>query len=899
MSSFRPAVLLPVILGLLIASTVLAQETTGNIEGRVLDDGGAPVGFANVVVSGPHLIGSRGAVSTEDGFFHLPEIPPGTYTVTVSHVAYQALTLADVVVYLGRTTTLTPAVKAAIHEVEPIVVTGRSPFLDFSKAETANNLTSDVLAQLPTPRDYRAVVSYVPQANTSYLGDNTNVAGSTGSENQYFIEGVNVTDPFLASSGMRLPQNFVREVQVKQGGYEAEYGKATGGIINVITHSGSNDFTGQVFGFLTNNNVASDSRRGLGDFKQQDFARYDLGTSLGGAIIRDKLWYFAAYNPTFERENLQIPGLDFYEDRVLSHLFAGKLTWSIDPNTKVDATVFGDPTHRDKVGGSILNEPLATELNPDPMLSDLTTGSIAANVSARRLFGERAILAGSVSRVETSNEQHPATEVGRTAVNYRDLTTSTGSGGWPMQFDHHTVRWNGEVSTTVFAGSHEFKLGAAYEDIALNERWILQTPDGGPGQVTKIADGVWTANTLRNEFAISQRLPSAYLQDSWRVTNRLRVNAGVRWDGIYIINPDGEVAQSINDGYQPRVGFMLQVDKSARQKLFGSYGRFYEQIPMIAPSWYFGRYYQKLDYYDADPFPDFTATPITSIVFDNSNFLHDNFDGQYQDEFTLGYERLLGAAWKVGVRGVYRDVGQIIEHTLLPEYLPAVVTVLGNPGKGRLSFLPDPVRTYKALELSLENTFGRKLHMMLSYVLSETRGNYPGLFNTDTGNPHANVSNQLVLPEQISEGLLPNDRPHVFKMYGSYAFDFGLTTGGFFTWQSGTPLSEYGGTVFGPGVYSQLVPRGTAGRTPSIWDASLRLSYDLAPAAGGLGGTRTRLLLDVFHLFGQRKPTYVDQVHYFGGGGADPTTFGPNPNFGRALAYQPPMTARFGIETSF
>jgi len=225
--------------------------------------------------------------------------------------------------------------------------------------------------------------------------------------------------------------------------------------------------------------------------------------------------------------------------------------------------------------------------------------------------------------------------------------------------------------------------------------------------------------------------------------------------------------------------------------------------------------------------------------------------------------------------------------------------LLGNPGKGRMSNLPDPKRIYKALEFSLENTFGRNLHLMLSYVWSETRGNYPGVFNTDTGNPFAHASSQVFLPEQISEGLLPNDRTHVFKMYGSYAFDFGLTTGGFFTWQSGTPLSEFGGTWFGPTLYSHLVPRGSAGRTPSIWDASLRLSYDLAPAAGGLRGTRTRLLLDVFHLFGQRKPTYIDQVHYFGGGGEDPTTFGPNPNYGRALAYQPPMTVRFGIETSF
>jgi len=903
MSNFRRALFAVVVVAhaLLGTSTVMAQETTGNIEGRVLDDAGAPVPFATVAVSGPSLIGNRGAISTKDGFFRIPELAPGTYTVKVSHVSYQALTIAEVVVYLGRTTTLRPEVKAAIYEVEPIVVRGRKPLLDFSETETSSNLTSAMLAQLPTPRDYRAVISYVPQANTSYLGDNTNVAGSTGSENQYFIEGVNVTDPFLASSGMRLPQNFVREVQVKEGGYEAEYGKSTGGIINVITHSGSNDFKGQGFGFLTNNNVASDSRRGIGEFKQQDFARYDIGTSLGGAIIRDKLWYFAAYNPTFERENLQIPGLDFYQDKMVSQLFAGKLTWSPDPNTKVDATVFGDPTHRDKIGGDILNAPMATELNADPMLTEQTTGSIAAKVSGRRLFGERAILEASVSRVEASNEQRPATEIGRTEVRYRDLTTSTGSGGWPMEFDHHTVRWNGDVSTTVFAGSHEFKLGAAYEDIALDETWTAVTPDGRPGVVYRLEDGLWQAVDLWNVFAISHRLPSAYLQDAWRVTSGLRVNAGVRWDGIYIINPDGEVAQSITDGYQPRAGFTFQLDKSARQKLSGSYGRFYEQIPMIASSWFFGKYLQKVAFYDVNPLPDFTPPPIPGgYELNNSNYLSvDNLGGQYLDEFTLGYERLVGATWKAGVRGIYRNLGQNIEDTVLLDSLPKLVVLLGNAGKGPMSNLPDPKRTYKALEFSLENTFGRNLYLMLSYVWSETRGNYPGVYNTDGGNPHAHTSDQVLVLEQISEGLLPNDRTHVFKMYGSYTFDFGLTTGGFFTWQSGTPLSEYGGTIFGPAVYSHLVPRGTAGRTPSIWDANLRLSYDLTPAAWGLRDTRTRMLVDVFHLFGQRKPTYIDQVHYFGGPVEDPSRYGLNPNYGRALAYQPPMTVRVGIEASF
>jgi hypothetical protein len=293
--------------------------------------------------------------------------------------------------------------------------------------------------------------------------------------------------------------------------------------------------------------------------------------------------------------------------------------------------------------------------------------------------------------------------------------------------------------------------------------------------------------------------------------------------------------------------------------------------------------------------PDFTVDPIGGFVTDNSAMHADDLKGQYQDEFTLGYEREVGATWKAGVRGVYRNLGNAIENTINPDFS----TTLGNPGKGSLDHLADPVRRYTALELSLENTFGRKLHLASSYVLSRLYGNFPGVFDQDGRNPHAHVSTQYWTADQISEGLLPNDRTHVFKMYGSYVFGFGLTAGGFFTWQSGTPLSDYGGTWAGPNAFSHLVPRGTAGRTPSIWDANLRLAYDLSRLTGGIGGTRSRLLLDVFHLFGQKEEVDIYQVRYFGPTDAEGNQQGPNPNFGKVLAYQPPMTIRFGIEISF
>ena len=896
----RTLIVLTALLILACPNSARGQAITGDIDGGIFDQHtGDAVALVTITVSGDNLQIPRSSLSMSDGFFRIRGIPVGIYTVTLQHISYQTMSYDDVVIRLGRTTSLgRTELMIATFEVDTIVVSARRPVLDFSTTESGNNLNSAILDQLPTPRDYREVLAYVPHANTSFLGDNTNVAGGNGSENQYFIEGVNVTDPFLGSSGTRLPQNFVREVQVKKGGYEAEYGKPTGGIINVITHSGSNEFKGQVFGFLTNNNVSSDSRRGFADLNQIDFDLYDIGLSLGGAIARDKLWYFAAYNPTFAAETLEIPGLGNFDDKAVSHLFAGKLTWSASTSTSIDLAVFGDPTQHERVGGSFLVQPLGTIANADPLLTDETTGAVTVSLTGRHLFGDRAIVDARLSRVEANNEARPTTEIGRTEVTYADNYNNTLSGGNQNQFDHHTVRWAIDLSTTVFAGSHELKIGAAYENILLDEEWTVQTPDGRDGLVLRFDADFWLAVSLLNDFEVSHRLPSVFLQDSWRVTDRLRINAGVRWDGIYIVNQQGELVQSIDDGFQPRVGIIYQLDQRGRQKLSGSYGRVYQQMSMIASSWYFGNYHQTLDYYDVNPLPDFTATPTFSQVIDNSAYPFDDLDGQYLDEFTLGYENQFAQTWKVGVRGIYRNMGRAIETTVLPDSILGITYLLGNPGQGRMDHLPDPVRRYTALEFSLENTFGRKLNLAAWYVLSKTDGNYPGIFDTDSSNPHSHVTNQFWDISQVSEGLLPNDRTHVLKTYGSYAFDFGLTAGGFFTWQSGTPLSEYGGTWLGPNAFSHLVPRGTAGRTPSIWDASLRLAYDLSRLTGGIGGARSRLLFDVFHLFGRTEVVDIEQVHYFGldtGG----NQAGLNPNFGKVKAYQPPMTIRFGFETSF
>ena len=207
-------------------------------------------------------------------------------------------------------------------------------------------------------------------------------------------------------------------------------------------------------------------------------------------------------------------------------------------------------------------------------------------------------------------------------------------------------------------------------------------------------------------------------------------------------------------------------------------------------------------------------------------------------------------------------------------------------------------RTATALEFTYQLTGGRRVNALVSYVLSRTRGNTSGIFASDYSGGGANVSPQW---DDLSllvngHGLLPNDRTHVVKLAGSWRSDLGLTVGATFAWMRGTPLNEFGTGPAGTFYNVFLVPRGTAGRTPDIWDLNLRLTYDLAALTGW--ETSTRLVCDLLHLGSPRKVTNFDQKHYLGRD-VDGNQIQPSPTYGLATEYQPPFAARLGVTVDF
>ena len=871
---------------LLIINSSWAQDITGSLQGRVLNVENKPLRDVNITVSGPTLQGTRATASNDEGLFRISLLPTGVYTVKVAHIAYQMLTFEKVRIQLGKSTTLGEIVlQPKIYEADAVIVTVERPIIDPTSTTMGDNLDAHTLETLPVDRNYRNIATLLPHANAGFYDVGVNISGSTGLENVYFIDGMNVTNPENSLGGTNLPYNFIREIEIRTGGYEAEYASALGGVLNATTRSGSNEFKGQAFGFFNSDKLSA--KRRLSDVEEgvEGAKNYDVGFGFGGPILPDKLWFYGAYNPTTDIEDVTLLGFGTYRDRKTSHLFAGKLSWRARENLSIGFTIVGDPSVHNIVNTeAVFAGGLA---NPDVVLGISKEGGVSLSLQADFYPKHNLLLQSKVSQVVQRQYYEGSTERGRSEPLFVDRETGIESGGWPNGADNERKRNEVQLSTTLFSGNHQIKAGIAYEDISDDENYRYQS-------VTRFNDTTFSSYSISVVGAVHNRIPSVFLQDSWRITNALNFNFGLRWDGQYMIGSNRKIAQRITDQFQPRIGVVFQPKPASLQKVFASYGRFYERLPTIFSSSFFLDTQIFNILYDHNPLLNPTegdTLDLSAVKLDEVKGLK----GQYTDEFSLGYERILFDLYKVGVRGIYRRIGEVIEDAF---NLNKGYYVYGNPGRGNLSFLPQLKREYTALELTLQKFSEHTFNFMLSYVLSRNYGNYTGLLDTDyfAGQPNIIPGNDL--PELLvnATGLLPNNRTHVLKFFGSYRTSVGLNIGSSFVWQSGTPLNEFGSSTLTPLYLIFLKKRGTAGNTPAIFDLSIRMTYDLKQLLGS--SFHPKLILDALHVASQREALNYDQIHYFAVD-ENGNQIAENKDYLKPVTCQDPMTMRFGLQIDF
>jgi len=934
---------------LIIAAGAQAQ-TTGGLVGRVADeDGGALPGVA-VEAKSDALQGTRAAQTDPSGAYRIALLPPGTYTVVFTLEGFAADT-KQVEVNLGRDTTLNTSLRAAA--AEEITVYGESPVVDPTSTALGVNLSTRAIETLPTGRNYSSVVQVAPGVSSDANPENgeqstITVYGSSGAENSYYIDGVNTTGVEYGFQGKELNFEFIQAIDVKAGGYEAEYGRATGGVINVITKSGGNEFHGDVFGYWDDDSLQSSPDPIVSTGGQvQGFTKEDYGADLGGYLIKDKLWFFAAYDRVDHTTDTTLSAGpqagQVVESTSERDLAAVKLTWNVGVGQSLVGSFFQDPRED---GGAINDRRIDHGLNGVP-LTYLGLQEFGGRDYALRFDGVLAtdwVVTAQIARHEEENSTNPASGAGD-VVQFRDSENdSFATGGFGQIVDKDFTRdaYGGAVER--FLGPHDLKAGLEFET---EEATVVKRMSGGQRvDILRGASGrdvfshfYWTtpdatvANAPLSQLDATPKHENTtfFLQDRWRARPNLTLNLGVRWDRQEIFDRFGDSVIDLDDDYAPRLGFIWDPRSDGRSKVFGSYGHYQEQIPMdlVIRSFAQERQARIFNYSPTSTVPDPAAeadlereSVILGGFFEPAD---PNLENQYIRELIVGYEREVLPEIAVGIKAVLREYGQVIEDFLCANPVTGELDgtyCIGNPAEGFMKAVfdynsfydedpgatlfaaPEAEREYRGVQLDVVKRFSHNWQGLASYIYSELEGNYDGGYAPFTNvGADPNISamydyydfftDGVNLGRITNQGPLSNDRRHQLKFSGVYLTPVKLSLGVAGYYRTGTPLTRYG-FFDGYGRYELfLTERGAEGRSPDTYEADVHVGYPI-----DLGGWTINLLLDVFNILNAQRPILLDQRWGFQqADNASPTPV--NPGYKRPLLRTPPTSFRVGVRASF
>jgi TonB dependent receptor/Carboxypeptidase regulatory-like domain/TonB-dependent Receptor Plug Domain len=278
------------------------SATAGAIQGVVSDKAsGEALAGVTVVATSPALQGTQSALTEANGFYKITNLPPGAYVVTFY---YSSVTLrrTDVVVNANRTTPVYGKLDTAQAAGEVIEIRG-TPNVDVTSTTQGVTLDREYTRNIPVPGNtYEDALGAAAGSAGDGLG--VSFSGSTSLENQYIVDGLNTTGLTFGTVGSPVINEFIEEIEIITGGYQAEYGRATGGVVNVVTKTGSNEFHGSVFTKVTSDLIAKDPTRNPTEATSIDATATlnyaaDMGFDLGGPIIKDKLWFYVGFSPSF------------------------------------------------------------------------------------------------------------------------------------------------------------------------------------------------------------------------------------------------------------------------------------------------------------------------------------------------------------------------------------------------------------------------------------------------------------------------------------------------------------------------------------------------------------------------------------------------------------------------
>jgi hypothetical protein len=745
---------------LLLASPIAAQEQRGAIEGTVKDSSGGVLPGVTVEAKSQGGV-VIAVVSDETGAFRFPSLPPDNYSVVATLEGFAPQTLADVRISLGQVKRVEFTLALA-GIAETISVTAQATAVDVTNSSAATSISRERLDLIPRGRDFTDVVVQAAGAADESQAGGIAIDGSSGSENRFVIDGIDTTSPQLGTNAVPMRAEFMEEVQVKSAGYAAEFGGSTGGVINAITRSGSNAFHGNVLADFQQRAWGGSERPLLRDSLETDTfvylnpdkddeTRIDPGFSLGGPIMRDRLWFFGSYQPGLRST-----------DRTVNFTNGDVNTFNRDFKVHYGAfNVTGNAGSKVlfRVGGNFS----PYEDNGVLPGQDGRTSLTATENYARGTKGQRQTFSGSMDYIPTSriaisgragrfttDLQSIGVQFPELIHNVSTLSTPAGVAAIPAAFrrqagfssdvlvgdattkDKYIRDYVGADATFYFSGlgEHQLKGGVQIENIyndvqsGYNADRIIyyagRSYTNSNGEAVRGTYGYFRLLNISTLGEVSSRNDAMFIQDTWKIMPKLTLNLGLRTEHERVPNFSDVGASSpidfgFGDKLAPRLGFAYDWNGDGRLKIYGSFGKYYDVMKYELPRGSFGGA-KWVDFYYTWDSPDWTsntchtgsntiaerpACPAGTFIepfdqrFNSANpetlRIDPDLKPMQENEYQLGITKELN--WQgmvVGARFIQQDLIRTIEDVgvLVPGH--GTEYYIANPGEGLSLSLADP-----------------------------------------------------------------------------------------------------------------------------------------------------------------------------------------------------------------
>jgi hypothetical protein len=658
---------------------VYPQVTTGDLVGTVTSQGN-PLPGVLVTITSPDLQGTRTSVTGENGGYRFTALPPGNYLVAFDLEGMQKVN-QRVNISLSQTTRADADLRMAVGEA--VTVTASAPAV-VESPQMATNFDVETVRELPIPRDIRSVTLLAPGVTDAAVNNQITISGAMSFENLFLVNGVVVNENLRGQPQDLYIEDAIKETTVLTGGVSAEYGRFTGGIVSTLTKSGGNDFSGSF-----RDSVANPSWTEKTPYAAQvdplDEMNETYEGTLGGRIVRDRLWFFTAgrYEDRSTRLGLRLTDIPYVETRK-NRRFEGKLTAQITPKHNIVGSYLKVEQHDDNIitFGPVVDErSLARRENPRQLIGINYSAILTPNLLGELQF----------SRMDNDLWRGADTRDLIEGTLLRD--SSTGNRMWSpsgcgepcgvKQHDNKNFMAKGTYYlSTKATGNHSIAGGVEeFHQMRLDNNfqsgsdfWLHGHIIQDPNDKTKLYFGIspsdggieWDpvpALSSTSDFAMR----SAFLNDKWEFSNHWSFNVGARFDKSFGEDQAGK--KTVDDSaISPRLAATFDPNGAGRHRIYGTYGRYVAKIDQgpadnTAPA---GRYsYYFFDYQGpvinavGTPVNQLLATPQviqqifnwfnsvggtgntdllsdTSIPGYTSRFDH-SLNSPYMDEFTIGY----------------------------------------------------------------------------------------------------------------------------------------------------------------------------------------------------------------------------------------------------------------------